>query len=60
MKVKQLIKKLKKMPQNAEVGWEAHDYSLGDSDAIDHVAYIGDEKPDNDAKAINYPVVLSS
>lgn len=59
MKVKQLIKELKKMPQNTEVGWQAHDYSLGDSDAIVHVAYIGDEEPDNDANEINHTVVLS-
>lgn len=58
MKVKQLIKELKKMPQDLEVGFRVHDYDMGDSDSIREVNYIGDEEPDNDRGEINHPVII--
>lgn len=47
MKVRDLIKKLQKFPQNADVYIAAHDYSLGQGDNISSVSFLGDEEPDD-------------
>ena len=59
MTVKELIRRLKKMPQDAGVGLAQHDYDLGDSDSVSGVHFVGDEEPDNDRGVIDHPVVIS-
>jgi hypothetical protein len=47
MKVRDLIKKLQKFPQNADVYIANHDYSLGQGDDISSVSFLGDEDPND-------------
>lgn len=47
MKVRDLIKKLQKFPQNADVYIANHDYSLGQGDPVSSVSHLGSEEPDD-------------
>lgn len=60
MKVKDLIKQLKKMPQDENVGYSLHDYDSGDSDNVNHVALINDNECSNDSGKAMHRVVLTS
>lgn len=58
MKVKDLIKELKKMPQDEQVGFAHHDYDCGDSDTISHVSLVEDDECTNDSGKARHKVVL--
>ena len=60
MKVKDLIKELKKMPQNEKVGFSHHDYAEGDSELIKSVTLVNDEDCTNDTGRAMHRVVLNS
>ena len=60
MKVKQLIKELKKMPQNEEVGLRAHDYDAGDSDSVFCVTHWNDEEATNYSNKIQHRVTIDA
>ena len=56
--VKQLIKELKKMPQNEAVGFALHDYDTGDSEHVSGVCLVRDEDCTNDTGKAMHRVVL--
>lgn len=58
MKVSALIKKLKMMPQDLEVGYTLHDYDCGDSENINSVTLLDDNEIANDSGIANHNVVL--
>ena len=45
MKVRDLIKKLNKMPQDANVFYRPHDYQDGYADPVHSVSFWGDNTP---------------
>lgn len=58
MKVKDLIKELKKMPQDEAVGFSLHDYDTGDSENVNSVRLVEDDDCDNDTGKAMHRVVL--
>ncbi|RZD19695.1 hypothetical protein [Pseudoalteromonas sp. MEBiC 03485] len=58
--VKELIKELKKMPQNAQVGFALHDYDTGDSENVNSVTVVNDEDCTNDTGKAMHRVVLNT
>ena len=58
MLVKDLIKALKKMPQEEEVGWAAHDYDCGDSDPVSFVVLIDNDGIENESGELRHRVVM--
>ena len=58
MIVKDLIKELKQMPQNEQVGFALHDYDNGDSENISGVCVTEDEDCLNDLGKAMHRVTL--
>ena len=60
MKVRELIKELKKMPQDEECGQTNHDMGVGDSFSIYAVMKIDDDMACNDSGLVDHRVVICS
>jgi hypothetical protein len=58
MTVEDVIKRLKKMPQEEECGFRDHDMNLGDSSSIFGVEHLTDDECENDSGKIDHPVVI--
>ena len=60
MRVKDLIKQLKKMPQNESVGIMFGDYQEGNSDPVSGVRVVDDNDCANEGNKAKHRVVIDS